>query len=105
MSAPAHFPHFPERGREMRRPELRQLNDPEHRRIMNERGQNDLIRFFERIKGYVSTAGIWAPIPPRWASDGELMRFARRLRSGEVRLEFPMDPNLAADMIEEGVRK
>jgi hypothetical protein len=89
----------------MRRPELRRLNDPEHRRIMYERGQNDLIRFFERIKGYVSTAGIWAPIPPRWASDAELLRFARRLRSGEVRFEFPMDPDLAATIVEEGVRK
>ncbi len=89
----------------MRRPELKRLNDPEHRRIMNERGQNELIRFFERIKGYVSTAGIWAPIPPRWASDAELLRFARRLRSGELRLDFPIDPNLAALIVEEGVRK
>ena len=72
---------------------------------MNERGQNDLIRFFERIKGYVSTAGIWAPIPPRWASDSELLRLARLLRNREGQLTFPMDPDYAALMIEEGVRK
>lgn len=89
----------------MRRPELKRLNDPEHRRIMNERGQNELIRFFERIKGYVSTAGIWAPIPPRWASDSELLRLARRLRNREAHLDFPMDPDYAAAILEEGVRK
>ena len=64
-----------------------------------------MIRFFERIKGYVSTAGIWAPIPPRWASDSELLRLARLLRNREVQLTFPMDPDYAALMIEEGVRK
>jgi hypothetical protein len=91
--------------REMCRPNLRRLNNPEHRRIMNERGQNDLIRFFERIKEYMSTAGVWAPIPPREASDAELLRRARLLRTRQVQLPFPMDPDLAADIIEEGVRK
>src|SRR5438309_9016861 len=89
----------------MRRPQLGRLNDAEHRRIMNERGQNDLIRFFERIKEYASTAGVWAPIPPRDATDAELLRRARLLRTGQVQLPFPMDPDLAADIIEEGVRK
>jgi len=89
----------------MRRPQLGRLNDAEHRRIMNERGQNDLIRFFERIKEYASTAGVWAPMPPREARDAELLRRARLLRTGQVQLPFPMDPDLAADIIEEGVKK
>ncbi|HEV8433917.1 MAG TPA: hypothetical protein VGR95_10930, partial [Thermoanaerobaculia bacterium] len=64
----------------MRRPNLKRLNNPEHRRIMNERGQNDLIQFFERIKEYASTARVWAPIPPRDMTDAELLRRARLLR-------------------------
>jgi len=90
----------------MRRPKnLKGLNNPEHRRIMNERGQNDLIRFFERIKEYASTAVVYAPIPPRDMTDAELLRRARLLRTGQVQLPIPIDPNLAADIIEEGVRK
>jgi len=89
----------------MRRPQLRRLNNPEHRRIMNERGQNDLIRFFERIKEYASTARVWAPMPPREASDAELLRRARLLRTRQIQLPIPMDPDLAADIIEEAVRK
>jgi hypothetical protein len=89
----------------MRRPQLKKLNNPEHRRIMNERGQNDLIRFFERIKEYASSAGVYAPIPPRDMTDAELLRRARLLRTGRVQLPIPMDPDLAADIIEEGVRK
>jgi hypothetical protein len=89
----------------MRRPNLKRLNNPEHRRIMNERGQNDLIRFFERIKAYAETARVWAPMPPREASDAELLRRARLLRTGQFQLPIPIDPDLAADIIEEAVRK
>jgi hypothetical protein len=89
----------------MRRPELRRLNDPEHRRISYDASSASLIRFFQRIEGYISRGGIWAPLPPRWASDAELLRLARRLRNREVQLSFPMDPDIAALLIEKGVEE
>jgi hypothetical protein len=89
----------------MRRPELKQLNQPEHRRIANDASYDALIRFFERVAGYVSRGGIWAPLPPRWASDNDLLRLARRLRNREVQLTFPMDPDVAALLIEKGVEE
>jgi hypothetical protein len=64
-----------------------------------------LIQFFERIKEYASTARVWAPIPPRDMTDAELLRRARLLRDRQIQLPVPIDPDLAADIIEEGVRK
>ena len=64
-----------------------------------------MIRFFERVAGYISRGGIWAPLPPRWASDADLLRLARRLRNREVELSFPMDPDIAALLIEKGVEE
>ncbi len=87
------------------RPVLKPLNDPEHRRMANDASSDSLIRFFERVDGYISRGGIWAPLPPRWASDAELLRLARRLRSREVQLSFPMDPDIAALLIEKGVEE
>jgi hypothetical protein len=87
------------------RPELRRLDNPDHRQRAFDASQASLIRFFERIKGYISRGGIWAPIPPRWASDAELLRLARRLRNREVTLNFPMDPDFAALLIEKGVEE
>src|SRR5689334_17355255 len=87
------------------RPVLKRLNNPEHRRMTHDASYDAMIRFFERIKGYVSRGGIWAPLPPRWASDAELLRLARRLRKREVQLTFPMDPDIAALLIEKGVEE
>ena len=87
------------------RPVLKPLNNPEHRRMANDALGASLIRFFERVDGYISRGGIWAPLPPRWASDAELLRLARRLRSREVHLSFPMDPDIAALLIEKGVEE
>jgi len=87
------------------RPVLKRLNDPEHKRMASDATYATLIRFFERVAGYVSNGGIWAPLPPRSASDNELLRLARRLRSREVSLSFPMDPDVAALLIEKGVEE
>jgi hypothetical protein len=89
----------------MRRPELRRLEYAEHKRMASDASYNSLIRFFQRIAGYIDRGGIWAPLPPRSASDNELLRLARRLRNREVSLSFPMDPDVAALLIEKGVEE
>lgn len=53
----------------------------------------------------VSRTSSSPPSGSRWTSDAELLRLARRLRNREVTLNFPMDPDIAALLIEKGVEE